>query len=132
MVFFLMIRRPPRSTLCPYTTLFRSGVDLEASAGTITAIVGATGSGKSTLMSLLLRLYDPDSGRIEVNDVDLKELAVDDVRRHASIALQKNVLFANTIANNIGFGNPTAEPAATATAATTACETRRAAGRERE
>jgi len=97
------------------------GVDLEAGAGTITAIVGATGSGKSTLMSLLLRLYDPDSGRIEVNDVDLKELAVDDVRRHASIALQKNVLFANTIANNIGFGNPTAEPAAVETAATIAC-----------
>ena len=97
------------------------GIDLEAGAGSITAIVGATGSGKSTLMSLLLRLYDPDSGRIEVNDVDLKDMAVDDVRRHAAIALQKNVLFANTIANNIGFGNPTAEPAAIETAATIAC-----------
>jgi ABC-type multidrug transport system fused ATPase/permease subunit len=97
------------------------GIDLEAGAGSITAIVGATGSGKSTLMSLLLRLYDPNSGRIEVNDVDLKDMAVDDVRRHAAIALQKNVLFANTIANNIGFGNPTAEPAAIETAATIAC-----------
>ena len=97
------------------------GIDLEAGAGSITAIVGATGSGKSTLMSLLLRLYDPDSGRIEVNDVDLRDMAVDDVRRHAAIALQKNVLFANTIANNIGFGNPTAEPAAIETAATIAC-----------
>ena len=97
------------------------GIDLEAGAGSITAIVGATGSGKSTLMSLLLRLYDPDSGRIEVNDVDLKDMAVDDVRRHAAIALQKNVLFANTIANNIGFGNPTAEPAAIEAAATIAC-----------
>ena len=97
------------------------GIDLEAGAGSITAIVGATGSGKSTLMSLLLRLYDPDSGRIEVNDIDLRDMAVDDVRRHAAIALQKNVLFANTIANNIGFGNPTAEPAAIETAATIAC-----------
>ena len=97
------------------------GIDLEAGAGSITAIVGATGSGKSTLMSLLLRLYDPDSGRIEVNDVDLRDMAVDDVRRHAAIALQKNVLFANTVANNIGFGNPTAEPAAIETAATIAC-----------
>ena len=97
------------------------GIDLEAGAGSITAIVGATGSGKSTLMSLLLRLYDPDSGRIEVNDVDLRDMAVDDVRRHAAIALQKNVLFANTIANNIGFGNPTAEPAAIEAAATIAC-----------
>ena len=97
------------------------GINLEANAGSITAVVGATGSGKSTLMSLLLRLYDPDTGRIEVNGADLRDLAIDDIREHAAIALQKNVLFADTIANNIGFGKPDVQRSAIETAATIAC-----------
>ena len=56
------------------------GADLTARVGTITAIVGATGSGKSTLMSLLLRLYDPDAGTITVNGVDLRDIAIDSIR----------------------------------------------------
>ena len=79
------------------------GVDLVARAGTITAIVGATGSGKSTLMSMILRLYDPESGRVRFNDIDLKDLRVDDIRANTAIALQKNVLFAGTVADNIGY-----------------------------
>lgn len=81
-----------------------SDASLTATAGTITAIVGVTGSGKSTLMSLLLRLFDPEAGRIRLNDVDLRELRIADVRRHSAIALQKNVLFSETVANNIAFG----------------------------
>ncbi len=78
-------------------------VDLTAEAGRITAIVGATGSGKSTLMSLLLRLYDPDRGAVLVNDVDLRDLRIDDIRSNCAIALQKNVLFTGKVADNIGY-----------------------------
>ena len=78
-------------------------LDLTAKAGTITAIVGTTGSGKSTLMSLLLRLYDPDRGSVLLNDVNLKDLKVDDIRHNMAIALQKNVLFATSVAENIGY-----------------------------
>jgi ATP-binding cassette subfamily B protein len=79
------------------------GANLTARAGTITAIVGATGSGKSTLMSLLLRLYDPDSGSITVDGTDLKGMRIDSIRQNVAIALQQNVLFATTIAENIGY-----------------------------
>ena len=78
-------------------------LDLTARAGTITAIVGTTGSGKSTLMSLLLRLYDPDRGSVLLNDVNLKDLKVDDIRHNMAIALQKNVLFATSVGENIGY-----------------------------
>ena len=71
-----------------------AGVDLEARVGTVTAIVGGTGAGKSTLMSLLLRLYDPVDGTVSVNGVDLRDMAVSDLRSNVGIALQKNVLFA--------------------------------------
>ena len=79
------------------------GVDLVARAGTVTAIVGATGSGKSTLMSMILRLYDPEQGSVAFNDTDIRDLRVDDIRASTAIALQKNVLFAGTVADNIGY-----------------------------
>ena len=80
-----------------------NGVDLTAEAGKITAVVGATGSGKSTLMALLLRLYDPDRGAVLVNDVDLRDLRIDALRSNSAIALQKNVLFTGKVADNIGY-----------------------------
>ena len=79
------------------------GVDLEARVGTMTAIVGQTGSGKSTMMSMLLRLYDPKEGRVEVNGVDLTDLVLDEVRANCSIALQKNILFTGKVADNIAY-----------------------------
>ena len=96
-------------------------IDLTAEAGTVTAIIGATGTGKSTLMTLLLRLYDPDAGCIEINGVDLKDMAVDDIRANVTVALQKNILFADTVANNISFGTPGAQRADLETAARIAC-----------
>ena len=78
-------------------------VNLSARAGTTTAIVGATGAGKSTLMSLLLRLYDPDAGSIRINGVPLNRFAIDSIRTNIAIALQQNVLFAATVAENIGY-----------------------------
>ena len=81
------------------------GVDLTARAGTVTSIVGATGSGKSTLMSLLLRLYDPVGGSVHINGVDVRDLGIDDLRGNIAIALQQNVLFAATVADNIGYAS---------------------------
>ncbi len=79
------------------------GVSLRAEAGTATAIVGTTGSGKSTLMSLLLRLYDPDAGSVRVNDIDIRNLKINDIRANCAIAMQKNVLFTGRIVDNIGY-----------------------------
>ena len=87
-------------------------VDLTAEAGTVTAIVGATGAGKSTLLALLLRLFDPDRGAVTINGVDLRAMALDDIRASTAIALQKNVLFADTVAANIAFGAAKADRAA--------------------
>ncbi len=83
-------------------------VNLLARIGEITAIVGPTGSGKSTLMALLLRLFNPTSGRIEIDGVDLTRLQTASLRDHVSIALQENVLFGNTVRENIRFGKPDA------------------------
>ena len=98
-----------------------AGVDLEAHVGTVTAIVGGTGAGKSTLMSLLLRLYDPEAGTVSVNGVDLRDMAVSDLRANVGIALQKNVLFASTVAENIAFGTPGAERVEVEAAARVGC-----------
>jgi len=100
--------------------LLRS-TNLDTTAGTVTAIVGATGAGKSTLMSLLLRLYDPDEGCITVNDIDLRDMAIDDIRANIAIGLQKNVLFADSVANNIKFGTPDADRESIKKAAEIAC-----------
>ena len=97
------------------------GVDLTATAGTVTALVGATGSGKSTLMSLLLRLYDPVAGGVYLNGVDVRNMAIDDLRGHIAIALQQNVLFAATVADNIGYASQGATRSAIAAAARVAC-----------
>ena len=80
------------------------GVSLRAVPGTITAIVGNTGSGKSTLMSLLLRLYDPQEGEVRLNNIDLKQFNIEEIRKNNAIAMQKNILFTGRVADNIAFG----------------------------
>lgn len=96
-------------------------VDLTAPVGSITAIVGPTGSGKTTLMAMLLRLYDPDQGRIEVDGVDLRAFTLESLRARVSIALQENVLFATTIRENIRYAAPGATDAEVREAARIAC-----------
>ena len=98
-----------------------SGIDLKAEPGTITAIVGGTGSGKSTLMSLLLRLYDPDAGTIRINGVPLAGIRMESLRAGVAIALQQNTLFATTVADNIAYAKADASRQAVESAARVAC-----------
>ena len=97
------------------------GIDLKAQTGTITAIVGGTGSGKSTLMSLLLRLYDPDAGTIRINGVPLAEIQMESLRAGVAIALQQNTLFATTVADNIAYAKADASRQEIESAAKVAC-----------
>ncbi|MEE9282030.1 MAG: ABC transporter ATP-binding protein [Myxococcota bacterium] len=96
-------------------------VDLRARRGEITAIVGPTGSGKTTLVSLLLRLFDPDDGRIEIDGIDLRELELESLRANIGIALQENLLFATTIRENIRYAVPDASDAQVREAGRVAC-----------
>lgn len=74
--------------------------------GQTVALVGHTGSGKSSILNLLFRFYDPDSGRILIDGVDIAELPRQAVRRHMGIVLQDPFLFTGTIASNVSLGDP--------------------------
>ena len=80
------------------------GFDLDVEKGKKIAIVGATGSGKTTVVNLLTRFYDPDSGRISVDGVNIADIPKADLRRSIAIVLQDTVLFRDTIRNNIKYG----------------------------
>lgn len=84
------------------------GLDFEVRPGQRIAILGATGSGKTSLMSLIPRFYDPTSGRILMDGIDLRHLDVDELRRDIGTVFQESFLFSNTIAANIAFGHPEA------------------------
>ncbi len=86
-------------------------LNLTVKPGQCVAILGATGSGKSTLMSLIPRFYDPTAGRITLDGHDLRDLDLDDVRRNVGVVFQESFLFSNTIAANIAFGHPEATSA---------------------
>ena len=85
-----------------------SDVSFNAIPGTITAIIGPTGSGKSTLMSLLLRIFDPMSGSIKIDGIDLREYDVNSLRSKIAIAMQENLLFAMSVRDNIRYVAPDA------------------------
>ena len=98
-----------------------SDVSFTVEPGTVTAIVGPTGSGKSSLMSLLYRLFDPDSGSVSIDGFDLRKLDVDSLRRNVSVALQENVLFGMSVRDNIRYVVPDASDAKVLQAADVAC-----------
>lgn len=85
-----------------------SDLSFEIEPGACVAVLGATGSGKSTLLSLIPRFYDPTRGRILLDGVDLKELALDYLRRNIGLVFQESLLFHSSVAQNIAFGNPEA------------------------
>ncbi|WP_025779406.1 ABC transporter ATP-binding protein [Brevibacterium sp. VCM10] len=92
--------------------------DLHIPAGQIVALVGATGAGKSTLVKLVTRFYDPSVGRITLDEVDLRDLDDGQLRSSVVMVTQESFLFAGTIADNIRIGNPGASDEAVVAAAT--------------
>jgi len=95
-------------------------LDLHIAPGQSVALVGATGSGKSTVAGLLARLYDPDGGRILLDGQDVRELRLRDVRRSVALVFEDTFLFTDTVRENIRFGRPDADDEAVARAATLA------------
>jgi ATP-binding cassette, subfamily B, bacterial len=80
------------------------GINLQVRAGHMTALVGPTGSGKSTIASLIGRFYDPNSGSVKIDGVDLRNFAQKSLHEQLSFVLQENILFRDTIAQNIAYG----------------------------
>jgi ATP-binding cassette, subfamily B, multidrug efflux pump len=85
-----------------------SDISFSAEPGEVTAIIGSTGSGKSTLISLIPRFYDVDSGSVLVDGVDVRDMAQDDLRSRIGLVPQKAVLFSGSVAENVRYGKETA------------------------
>ena len=85
-----------------------TGLSFKVEPGQSIAVVGATGSGKSSLMSLIPRFYDPNEGQIKVDGIDIRRLNPGELRRKIGIVFQETFLFSNTVAANIAFGHPEA------------------------
>jgi ATP-binding cassette subfamily B protein len=83
-------------------------IDLTVKHGECVAILGATGAGKSALMSLVPRFFDPTAGRVLIDGIDARTLDLDDLRRNIGLVFQESFLFSNTVAANIAFGHPEA------------------------
>ncbi len=83
-------------------------VSFHVKPGQLIAIMGATGAGKSALLSLIPRFYDPSQGRILLDGHDLRDLSLEDLRRHIGLVFQESFLFRATVAQNIAFGSPEA------------------------
>jgi subfamily B ATP-binding cassette protein MsbA len=80
------------------------GINLEVKKGQVLAIVGSSGVGKTTLVDLLPRFYDPKRGRILVDGIDIKELAIQSLRKQIGVVTQETILFNDTIRGNIAYG----------------------------
>jgi ATP-binding cassette subfamily B multidrug efflux pump len=83
-------------------------MDFEALPGQTVALLGATGSGKTSIINLLPRFYDPTQGRILIDGYDIRDVTLDSLRSQIGIVLQETTLFAGTIRDNIAFGKPEA------------------------
>ena len=117
--------RPGAATLPPFAAAIRyenvsfgygddpvlQGVDLEIRRGETVAIVGPSGAGKTTLVNLLPRLYDPTGGRVTFDGVDLRDARLVSLRRQISLVTQETILFDSTARENIAYGEPDAPPA---------------------
>ncbi|HIH89593.1 TPA: ABC transporter ATP-binding protein [Candidatus Bathyarchaeota archaeon] len=85
-----------------------NGVNFTAEPGQVVALLGATGSGKSTLINLIPRFYDVTGGKITVDGVDIRDATINSLRSHIGIALQEPILFSGTVRDNIRYGKPEA------------------------
>jgi len=99
-VAFSYPTRPGQATL--------EGLSMAIAPGETVAIVGPSGAGKSTLFALLLRFYDPTSGEIKLDDINIRDLAEDDFRSQIALVPQDTMIFASSAAENISYGKPNA------------------------
>lgn len=97
------------------------GINLTVKAGEMIGLVGRSGAGKSTTVNLLCRFYEADAGTLRIDGVDVKEMALQDLRRHIGIVLQEPFLFNGTISENIAYGKPDASFEEIIEAARAAC-----------
>ena len=79
-------------------------ISFEAKSGEVTALIGSTGSGKSTIVNLIPRLMDATKGRVTIDGIDVKDINLKDLRDNIGFVPQKNTLFSGTVASNIGYG----------------------------
>jgi ABC-type multidrug transport system fused ATPase/permease subunit len=82
------------------------GIDVEIKPGEMVAFVGSSGGGKTTLLNLLPRFYDPSQGAIRLDDIDVRQIKLHDLRKHIALVLQDSILLPTSIAENIGYGRP--------------------------
>ena len=87
------------------------GLQLQVPAGQTVALVGTTGAGKTTIAKLIARFYDPTSGAVRLDGVDLRDMSQSELRRHVVMVTQENFMFEGSIAENIRFGRPDAADA---------------------
>ncbi|HVV20095.1 MAG TPA: ABC transporter ATP-binding protein [Pseudonocardiaceae bacterium] len=92
----------------PDTPVVLPTFDLHIPAGQTVALVGPTGAGKSTVAKLVARFYDPSTGAVELDGVDLRRIADDELRRAVAMVTQENFLFSGSVADNIALGRPDA------------------------
>ncbi len=85
-----------------------NGFDFDVRAGHKIALVGATGSGKTTVVNLLMRFYDVDAGAIKIDGVNIKDIDCSNLRRNTAIVLQDTVLFSDSVKNNLRYSNENA------------------------
>ena len=90
----------------PYSAL--KNISFEAHPGQVLALIGATGSGKSSIVSLIPRFYDVTDGRITIDDMDVRDINLTDLRHHIGFVLQSSLLFSATVRENIAYGSPNA------------------------
>lgn len=83
-------------------------ISFHARRGDVVALVGPSGGGKSTIIHLIPRFYDPDKGKVLLDGVDLRDYDLEDVRSHMALVLQDNILFSGTVYENIAYSNPNA------------------------
>ena len=83
-------------------------INLHVKPGEMIGLVGHSGAGKSTLINLICRFYTPDSGRLEIDGEDIKQIDLKDLRRQIGVVLQEPYLFSGTIAENIAYAHPDA------------------------
>lgn len=86
-----------------------SNINFKIEAGQTVGIIGSTGSGKTSMVQLIPRLYDADAGQVLVDGVDVREYKIEDLRQGVGMVLQKNVLFTGTIEDNLRWGNENAD-----------------------